>query len=844
MADGAEIEVGDTISLTATVYSRSPGSSPNDGPDPLKLDLPVTGPVTSAALTTTYVNPLAYNGKGSVGPIAPVGPFAYKFDSNSSPKGLFQPGDGAYVAMTIKVRATAPGEITVPRFKVSGYDATPTGSSFDCGIDVGFHWTVDDVDAPTSGADTATTDATYGLDTLDDANGGAHAVRIDVLANDDDPEVAGGPGDPAQVRVKDWQPGSAKGGTVSCGTGPQKGETTFAEMSVGPCTYTPPTGGQTGVDSFGYVLRSKSGLEVFTKVYVTLRPNTAPQGGPVQFAANDEAVGVVFDLKPSANSVDGDPVTCIQDVPSVSNGAGSAQVQSNCTVTWSSNDTATQKSGTFAYRICDTHPLLGVGAHGALATPVAGYDQGSPDDLSATTSRRCSDAEASVLVTPVNDTFIAPVVGVTDVDTLDAGYAGEGIGAYSVDIPVFANDLDPNGPAPSDPTSGVVIPTVNGIQGVDPAAGTAVRLDARTIRFTAASGFSGPTSFDYVACEDPAQQTPDYPAEDDPNTPQLEGLPFCGKGKVALFVVPNAAPEAVDDAVVTDSSTPVVDLDVKANDFDAQGETLECTPGALVATPAGLVASASVDAQCRVDLVPVAGAEGVADLDYAVCDVHALVHPTNPAPAYGADGRQPGDLANRCATATVHATITSPPVAAPDPDDDDPAPVCVDDEITVGQDEAATVDVLANDTDLDLGGDPSPLEAAAAGIDGQQGVTTEGGVAEPNDDQSAVSYTPAAGFAGTDTFLYSAVDTAGKGCTAEVTVHVTFDDEAAPTTPTVPGSGVGGAGDGAGTGSSNGTGTLPRTGTEPAPLVQLALAFAACGTGLVLAARRNRRRLA
>lgn len=75
-----------------------------------------------------------------------------------------------------------------------------------------------------------------------------------------------------------------------------------------------------------------------------------------------------------------------------------------------------------------------------------------------------------MLVTPVNDTFVAPVVGVPDVDVVDAGYSGDGIGAYHLEIPVFANDLDPNGPDPADPASGVRIPAINGIQGVDASA--------------------------------------------------------------------------------------------------------------------------------------------------------------------------------------------------------------------------------------------------------------------------------------------------------------------------------------------------------------------------------------
>ena len=104
VADGDEIEVGDVITLTATVYSFfGGGSAPNDGPDPLVLDLQVDGPAAQAAIPKGSLNTTPYNGDGSVGPIGPVGAFGYQFDSNSSPKGAFQPGDGTEVKLVAKI---------------------------------------------------------------------------------------------------------------------------------------------------------------------------------------------------------------------------------------------------------------------------------------------------------------------------------------------------------------------------------------------------------------------------------------------------------------------------------------------------------------------------------------------------------------------------------------------------------------------------------------------------------------------------------------------------------------------------------------------------------------------
>ncbi len=761
VADGAEIEVGDVITLTATVYSFfGGGSAPNDGPDPLVLDLQVDGPAAQAAIPKGSLNTTPYNGDGSVGPIGPVGAFGYQFDSNSSPKGAFQPGDGTEVKLVAKIRANAPGKITVPELKVSGYDATPKASSFDCSLPLGLDFTVDDVDPPTSGADVVSTDATYSANTVDDANGGSHAIDINVLANDDDPEVAGGPGDPAQVRIKDWQPNSVKGGTVKCGTPAQKGTAAFASMSAGPCVYSPPANA-VGTDQFTYILSSVSGLQRAVKVDITLKPNLLLVAVPAQFAANDAAVNQQFDLGPTIADAAGDNATCFPELPTVSNNAGTVLIASDCTFSFTANNTPAQRTGTFTYRTCDVHPLLTPGSHGALATPRPGYDQGSPDDLSATTSSRCINAQASVLVTPVNDTFVAPVVGVPDVDVVDAGYSSDGIGAYHLEIPVFANDLDPNGPDPADPASGVRIPAINGIQGVDASAGTATRLDERTVGFTPTDGFEGLTSFNYVACEDPAQQTPTY-----------QGLPVCGLGTVAVLVLGNDAPVATDDEVLTSSLTPISDLDVSANDQDPDGEPLSCTAGPLSADPDGLVASASIDADCLVTLTPVADADGVATLAYEVCDSHALANPQFAADPYGDDGRSPNDLVSRCTQGELRATIVAPAPNDPSDFDLDPAPVCIADAASVDNGGSIQLEVLANDTDLDPEGQPGLLTVTGVGVDGEEGVTEAGGTVEVTNVGESIRYNAPAKFEGTDRFLYSAQDAQGKGCSAEVTVTV------------------------------------------------------------------------
>ena len=847
LADGATVQVGDEWTVRGDVSGLTANDG-NNGPDPLFLRLPLQGPVAAISPAQGVWEPgpgeVVSGGDGFVGEVAQYGDFGFEFDANSNP-GAFELGDGVGAQITLTVRATAPGVITLGHMDVDGYDGTPIAGNFACDFQVGFSWTVEAPDVPpTSGPDNATTDASYSLlgpgGTVDDENGGAHAIDIDVLSNDDDPNVPGGPGDLDEVRVADWSQ-STKGGTVSCGTPDEQNAPAFGDLSDGPCRYTPPQD-EVGNDKFSYLLRSVSGLTRLVTVNVFLRANPAPVAPPAGFATTDEAVDVKFDLADVAGDVAGDTdFECVPDFAVIlTPDVGDATLDADCILTFTAADTNTQKSGELTYRVCDVHPLLT--EFGAQAVAVAGYDQGIPDDRSATTSSRCRDASATITVYPVTDTLIIPVVGHTDVDIVDTSYPGE-YGTFGLDIPVFDNDTDPNGPDPADLSSGVVIPPgTNGIQSLTPAdAGTATRsTDGRSVLFTPAPGYEGPVTFDYVACEDPEQQNPPYPHEDDPDTFQLEGLPVCGVGSVALQVVGNEAPITEPDAVLTSTIAEVVGLDVGVNHNDPDGDPLLCTPGSLSATPEDLVESASITADCLVDLTPVLGAEGVAEVAYEVCDEHGLAGATYPTSPYGTDGTDVGGTVSRCSQGVLAATIVAPAQDDPGLFELDPAPTCAADAATTAPGTAVEVPVLTNDTDVDFEGQPSPLTVVNAGIPDLEGVTDNDGAVAPTADAARVRYTPPAGFTGTDTFFYSTQDAVGKGCSAEVTVTVS----AAPATAAPPETtGAPGAADPGGAG-----GALPRTGNESGVLLRLAIALVVLGAGFLsvggtLRPRRRRYRL-
>lgn len=791
LGHNSTILVGDEWQITAVLEQKAwvnGNSYGNDGPSPLNVALPVGGPAVPGAPTIVDQDwkplDLYYEGPGSVGPLGPFGPWGWQFDSNSSPKAATL-NDGVLVKVTVTVRATAPGTIKLPALVVSGHDGTPIAADFACSMPIGWTWNVEQAGNPVGKADSAATDTAYDNLTPHDAADGSHGIAIDVLANDDDPNTWEHVGDPDEVRIADWQPLSAHGGIVRCGTDQQKGlpavDANFGALATGPCTYKPKTG-FAGTDTFGYVVRQKTkNLQTAVTVTVQVHPNNPPWIAPASFgaAANSDAD---FDLAPSLVSAPGDVKHCIPALKSAPFPAvGTVTLASDCSFHWDNTSPGFTGSVSFDYWACDDHPLLSEAEVGAAADKLGDYATG---DLNAQSSRRCDDGEATITILPG---LVIPPTGVGDHDIVDAGYASDVIGPYSVDLDVLANDTDGNGPKPSMPSAGLAV-----IDPPAPGEGTATVVNGK-VRFTPANGFSGEAAFTYRVCEDPAAQNPPY--ADDPNTPLIdEGLPYCGTGVAVVEVVGNDAPQTADDHVVL-GSLEVLDgagFDLATNDVDPEGGVLTCKPGIVGNTAPQLFTSISVTPSCGLLVDPVDDGQGQAVVGYSVCDDHTLSQPTSPANPYGADGRSPGDAAPRCDEGEVVVDIVRQGEA---PADDawelDPAPVCADDAGTTPQDTPLTLEVLANDSDLNAKGEPGPLELS---ID-EPDVSAQGGTVTYGDEKDQLRYTPPAGFSGEDTVTYAAVDDLGKGCTAVVHLTVTADGD---------GGNGGNDGNGGGTGDGNG----------------------------------------
>jgi large repetitive protein len=187
---------------------------------------------------------------------------------------------------------------------------------------------------------------------------------------------------------------------------------------------------------------------------------------------------------------------------------------------------------------------------------------------------------------------------------------------------------------------------------------------------------------------------------------------------------PNSPPIAGDDAyTMEEDGTLTVDAasGVLANDTDAEGNTLYAV---LVQDVASGILTLQPDGSFT--YTPAPDAHGVFTFTYAASDGVAASDP-----------------------ATVTITVNAV----------NDAPVAVDDSATTPQDTAVLIDVLANDTDVEL--DPLTVISISVPAHGTA-VPTEGGI----------TYTPNTGFTGTDSFTYTVSDGILSDV-ATVTIEVT-----------------------------------------------------------------------
>ncbi|MBT8240943.1 MAG: tandem-95 repeat protein, partial [Acidimicrobiia bacterium] len=271
----------------------------------------------------------------------------------------------------------------------------------------------------------------------------------------------------------------------------------------------------------------------------------------------------------------------------------------------------------------------------------------------------------------------------------------------SVTVDVAFNDSDPDGNL--DPAS---VSITSG-----PSNGTATPNGDGTITYDPDPNWFGIESITYQICDTTAP------------------TPLCATGTLTVTVngVPDL-PVAQDDTVSTAEDTSVV-IDVVGNDTDVDGNL---DPTSVTISTPPTAGSVSVDAVTgAVTYSPPSEWSGIDSFEYQICDTG-------------------GNCDNAVATVTVFAV--------------NDAPVAQDDSATVPEDGSVTVDVMANDTDID-----SSLDAASVTVE----IPPAHGTTTVDPATGAITYTPDPDFHGTDSFTYQ-VCHPGQACdTATVSLTVT-----------------------------------------------------------------------
>jgi len=292
-----------------------------------------------------------------------------------------------------------------------------------------------------------------------------------------------------------------------------------------------------------------------------------------------------------------------------------------------------------------------------------------------------------------------------------------------VTVNVATNDSDPDGD--------LVASTVTVTQ--QPPNGT-VTCTNGTCTYTPDAGFSGTDTFEYQVCDsggrcDTATVTITVAA------PAGGGGTTGGGGGGGTPAPPNAA----DDSATTNGGTAVT-VDVDANDSDPDGDIDPTTISVAQQAANGTVTCSN--GSCT--YTPNAGFSGTDTFEYRICD-----------------------SGGRCDTARVTIIVPAPTGGGGTGGGGAPAnqpPTAVDDATPTEKDTPVTVNVVANDSDPERG-----LVAGSVTVTGQPA----NGSVICND--GICTYTPAAGFTGTDTFTYTVCDTSNACDTAIVTITVSGD---------------------------------------------------------------------
>ncbi len=299
-----------------------------------------------------------------------------------------------------------------------------------------------------------------------------------------------------------------------------------------------------------------------------------------------------------------------------------------------------------------------------------------------------------------------------------------------VEISVLANDSDSDGTL--DTSKVDLNTTLGGIQKNATTNEGTWSSNRGVVKYKPKAGFVGTATISYVV----------YDNEDTPSN----------AATITITVTStNAAPVAANDTGGTTMNKPV-NVNVVANDTDSDG-TIDASKVDLNTGTAGVQNTAntaqgswSVNAQGLVTYTPIALFLGSASLSYTVMD-------------------NDGAVSN---AATITITVQALNLA----------PVAVNDNVTTSKNQAVTIKVTQNDTDLDGTIDVTKvdLNPTLAGIQNTS-ETAQGDYAVNN--QGVVTYTPANNFTGVAATTYTVMDNAGAVSNA-ASINITVQNVNSP----------------------------------------------------------------
>ncbi|VEE14849.1 retention module-containing protein [Ectopseudomonas mendocina] len=497
---------------------------------------------------------------------------------------------------------------------------------------------------------------------------------------------------------------------------------------TGAYTYTP-NKDYNGTDSFTIRVYDPKGGYADSVVNITINPvNDAPVSGP-QSLTTDEDVAVSG--KVNAIDVDGDALTY-----SIANGNG----PQHGTVTLNADGTFNYVPNK-DYNGQDRFTVTISDGKGGTTTSVISLDITPVNDLPVTADQtKVTDEDQSV----------SGQIAASDVDgdkltyTIQSGVAHGSIllntvtGAYTYTPNKDFNGTDSFTIRVYDPKGGyadsVVTVTVNPVNDAPVASPSSIStdedtpvdgkitardVDGDTLTYSIANG-NGPQHGTVVMNADGSytyQPAKDFNGSDSFTVTIDDGNGGTTTSVVSVTVKPvNDAPTAAPSSISTDEDTPV-NGSVVGNDVDGDTLTYSLANGPQHG-------SLVLNANGTYTYQPAKDFHGSDSFTVTIDD--------------GNGG-----------TTTSVVTVTVNPV--------NDAPVANDDSVTTLEDTAVTIDVLANDTDVD--GDSLLISGASAG---------HGSVSVVD---GKLVYTPTANYSGSDTISYSISD--GKGGTSTASVQVT-----------------------------------------------------------------------